>query len=42
MTQDEISDAIIDAYQRGDTAEADRLRKMLRESISANAAWPLS
>ena len=32
MSKDEIANAIIDAYQRGDTEEADRLRGMLPES----------
>lgn len=32
MSQDEIANAIIDAYERGDEAEAQRLRKMLPES----------
>ena len=32
MSKDEIADAIIDAYQRGDMEEADRLRGMLPES----------
>ncbi len=35
MTKDEIADAIIDAYQRGDEAEVARLRLLLKESISA-------
>ena len=32
MSKDEIANAIIDAYQRGDTEEADRLRGMLPEA----------
>lgn len=34
MTQDEINDAIIDAYTRGDMQEVERLRRMLGESFS--------
>lgn len=33
MTQDEINDAIIDAYTRGDMKEVERLRTLLGESI---------
>ncbi len=33
MSKDEIANAIIDAYQRGDTAEAERLRGLLPESF---------
>jgi hypothetical protein len=33
MSKDEIADAIIDAYQRGDTEEAERLRGLLPESF---------
>jgi hypothetical protein len=34
MSKDEIADAIIDAYQRGDEEEVARLRRLLKESIS--------
>lgn len=34
MTQDEINDAIIDAYSRGDMKEVERLRRLLGESLS--------
>lgn len=34
MTQDEINDAIIDAYSRGDMEEVERLRRLLGESLS--------
>ena len=33
MSKDEIANAIIDAYQRGDTEEAERLRGLLPESL---------
>jgi hypothetical protein len=33
MSKDEIANAIIDAYQRGDTDEAERLRGLLPESF---------